>query len=270
MKKFKLFSFKRKFLSVPYAVFMAVFILLPLLILLLYSFTESQSDGSLIFKFTLDNYKAIFSSSNTTMLVRSLYVGLITTGICLVIGYPVAYFINNSKYNKSSTLIMLFILPMWINFLLRTLATKAIFESLNISLGMGTVVFGMVYNYLPFMIMPISTTIQKIDKSLLEGASDLGASPSKAFWKVTFPLSLPGILSGITMVFTPTITTFAISGLLSDNRIGLIGDYIDMQVKSSLNIASAMSFLILIIIGISMLVVNRYDKDSSTSGGGLW
>ena len=191
-------------------------------------------------------------------------------GLCLVIGYPVAYLLSNPNYNKSRIMVILFMLPMWINFLLRTLATKAMFEALGIELGMGTVIFGMVYNYLPFMIMPIFTTLSKIDKSLLEGASDLGASPLKGFVKITLPLSVPGVLSGITMVFTPTITTFAISGLLSGNTINLIGDYIDLQITNSLNVASAMSFIILLVIGVSMIIVNKYDKDNATQGGGLW
>ena len=270
MKKRKLSGFTRKYLAIPYVVFMAIFVILPLLILLLYSFCETRSDGSLSWTFTLENYKTIFSSSSVQMLTRSIYVGLLTTLICLAIGYPVALFLADKKYNKSPVLVMLFMLPMWINFLLRTLATKAMFEAMEVDLGMGTVVFGMVYNYLPFMIMPIYTTISKIDPSLLEGAADLGASPRKAFVKVTLPLSLPGVLSGITMVFMPTITTFAISGLLSGNKISLIGDFIDLQVVNSLNVASAMSFIILIVIGISMIVVNKYDKDNASSGGGLW
>lgn len=266
----KMRGFTRKYLAIPYGVFMAVFIIFPLIILFLYSFSKSAEDGSLTFRFTFENYAAIFNATNAKMLWRSLYVGVLTTLICLVIGYPVALLLNNKLYNKSGVMVMLFMLPMWINFLLRTLATQAIFEALEVDLGMGTVIFGMVYNYLPFMIMPIYTTIGKIDKSLLEGAADLGASPIKTFTRVTLPLSLPGVLSGIAMVFMPTITTFAISGLLSHNTIGLIGDFIHQQVSKSFNVASAMSFVILLIIGISMLIVNKYDKESTQSGGGLW
>ncbi|MEG1394378.1 MAG: ABC transporter permease [Clostridia bacterium] len=270
MKNKRALRFSRKYLTIPYGIFMFIFIVVPLIIVVMYAFSVTKDDGSLTFQFTLENFKTIFSGSNGTMLANSLLVGLVTTTLCLLIGYPIAYMLNNTTYNKSRIMVLLFMLPMWINFLLRTLATQAIFQALAIKMGMGTVIFGMVYNYLPFMIMPIYTTIQKIDKTFLEGAQDLGASPRAAFWKITMPLSMPGVLSGITMVFMPTITTFAISGLLSNNTIGLVGDYIYSQISKSFNIASAMSFVILIIIGISMMIVNKYDKDSNTSGGGLW
>ena len=181
MKKRKLSGFTRKYLAIPYVVFMAIFVVLPLLILLLYSFCETRSDGSLSWNFTFDNYKTIFSPSSVQMLTRSIYVGLLTTLICLVVGYPVALFLADKKYNKSPVLVMLFMLPMWINFLLRTLATKAMFEAMEVDLGMGTVIFGMVYNYLPFMILPLHTTISSIDKSYIEAAQDLGADKSTVF-----------------------------------------------------------------------------------------
>ena len=159
----KFAGFTRKYASIPYGVFMAVFIIFPLIVLLLYSFCEKTVDGSLSFKFTLDNFKSVFSEDNFSMLINSLLVGLYTTAICLVLGYPIAYLLANKNYNRSKVLVMLFMLPMWVNFLLRTLATKAMLEFLGIKMGMGTVLFGMVYNFLPFMIMPIYTTIQKID-----------------------------------------------------------------------------------------------------------
>lgn len=264
-------GFTRKYAAIPYGVFMAVFVIFPLIVLLLYSFCEKSVDGSLSFKFTLDNFKSVFSEDNFSMLVNSLLVGLYTTAICLLIGYPVAYLLANKKYNRSTVLVMLFMLPMWVNFLLRTLATKAMLEFFGITMGMGTVIFGMVYNFIPFMIMPIYTTIQKIDYSLIEGAADLGASERVTFWKVTVPLSMPGVLSGITMVFTPTITTFAISKMLSNSKISLIGDYIEQQVKIlNYNVASAISFVIILIVGVSMIVLNKYDKDNASHGGGLW
>ena len=268
----KFAGFTRKYAALPYGVFMAVFVVFPLIVLLLYSFCEKTADdGSLSFQFTFDNFKKVFSEDNFSMLINSLLVGLYTTVICLLIGYPVAYLLANKNYNRSSVVVMLFMLPMWVNFLLRTLATKAMLEFFGISMGMGTVVFGMVYNFLPFMILPIYTTIQKIDYSLIEGAADLGASARVTFWKVTVPLSLPGVFSGITMVFTPTITTFAISKMLSNSKISLIGDYIEQQVKIlNYNVASAISFVIIIIVGISMIILNKYDKESTNQGGGLW
>ncbi|MCI8324943.1 MAG: ABC transporter permease [Clostridia bacterium] len=269
MKKFK--TFTRKYLCLPYGIFMFVFIVMPLIILLLYAFSVKDGTGGLSFEFTFDNFASVFKSDNLAMLGRSLLIGLITTLICLIIGYPVAYLLADKKLRFGPTIVMLFMIPMWVNFLLRTLATKAMFEFIGIEMGMGTVIFGMVYNYLPFMIMPIYTTISKIDYSLVEGAADLGANSAVTFTKVIFPLSIPGVLSGITMVFTPTITTFAISKLLSGSKISLIGDYIDLQVEyMNYNVAAAISLVIVVIVGISMLVVNKYDKDNSTMGGGLW
>lgn len=265
--KFKQFS--RKYLSIPYGIFMAVFIVLPLIILFLYSFAENQPDGSLSFSFTLENFQQVFSSTNLIMLKRSFKVGIITTLVCLVAGYPIALILNNSTFKYKSVIVMLFMIPMWVNFLIRTLATKSAFNALGIPLGEFAVTFTMIYNYIPFMIMPIYNTMQKIDKCLFEGASDLGAGPFKTLLKVTLPLSLPGVLSGITMVFMPSITTFAIANIMSNNKYSLVGDYIQNEAlnAANFNVASAISLIILIVIGISMFVVNKYDKDGSAAGG---
>lgn len=264
-------GFTRAYLSIPYGVFMSVFIIFPLLILLVYAFTPKTGYGDVDWSFTIENFKTIFNGTNLSMLGRSLLIGGITTMICLLIGYPIAYFLAKKNYKNANVLVLLFMLPMWINFLLRTLATKALLQFFSMDMGMATVILGMVYNYLPFMIMPIYTTIQKIDNSLIEGAYDLGATPTKSFWKIIVPLSMPGVLSGITMVFTPTITTFAISGMLSNNTISLIGDFIDTQINNlNYNVASAMSFIIILIVGVSMVLVNKYDKDNASQGGGLW
>ncbi|MEG1645941.1 MAG: ABC transporter permease [Clostridia bacterium] len=268
----KRLMFNRKYLSIPYGAFMLIFTVVPIFILLFYAFSKRGSFGNeLTFDFTMQNFISFFSGTNLKLISRSLWIGLLTTAICLLIGYPTAYILANKKYNTSKTLILLFVLPMWINFLLRTLATKAMFDFIGISLGMGTVIFGMVYNFLPFMILPIYTTIQKIDKSLIEAANDLGASNNQTFSKVILPLSLPGILSGITMVFTPTITTFVVSDMLSNNKISLIGNAINNSIgQLDYNTASAMSMIILVLVGVTMLVVNRYDKDKTSAGGGLW
>ncbi len=265
-------KYNRKFLSIPYGFFMAVFIVLPILLIIFYAFSrKSVHYGELTMKFTLDNFKYILSSSNLKVIWLSIKIGIITTLICLALGYPLAYILSHPKFKFSSTIVLLFVLPMWINFLLRTVATKALFNYLNIELGMGAVLFGMVYNFLPFMILPIYTTIINIDQSLLEAATDLGASPNKAFMKVTLPLSMPGIVSGITMVFTPVITTFVISDLLSYNMIALIGNVINNDVNiMHFNNASALSLLLLVFIAVSMLIINRNDKSLNRSGGGLW
>lgn len=272
-RKNKKLRFRKSVLGLPYGIFMIIFIILPILLLLVYAFTEKGILIELTWDFTFENFAYIFSSNTFKVIWRSLWVGLVTTVICFLIGYPIAYFLASKRYNYSKTLVMLFVLPMWINFLLRTLATKAVFDFLNIELGIGAVIFGMVYNFLPFMILPLYTTISKIDNSLLEASRDLGASDTKSFFKITVPLSLPGIISGITMVFTPSISTFVISDMLSNNKFALIGNLINLQVEGAgmnYNIASALSLLLLVLIGISMLFVNKYDKDNTSKGGGLW
>ncbi len=165
-------------------------------------------------------------------------------------------------------MIGLFIAPMWVNFLLRMMATKAVFNVLNIKLGMGTVIFGLTYEFLPFMIMPLYNTLLKIDKSYIEGAGDLGATPTKAFWKVTVPLSMPGVLSGLTMVMIPSITTFAVTEIMSNGKMMLLGDFIYSLKADSLNMAAAISFVLLIFMVASMVITNKYDKDGK--GGRLW
>lgn len=265
-------KFSRKVLSLPYGFFMAIFIVLPIILIVLYAFSlRSSHYGALSMEFTLENFKYIMSPTNLKVIWLSIRVGLITTAICLMLGYPLAYILSHPKFKFSSTIVLLFVLPMWINFLLRTVATKALFNFLGIELGMGAVLFGMVYNFLPFMILPLYTTLINIDKSLIEAATDLGASPVKAFIKVTLPLSFPGIVSGVTMVFTPVITTFVISDLLSYNMISLIGNIINNEINiMHYNNASALSVILLIFIAATMILINKYDKHNSKSGGGLW
>ncbi|HRR89310.1 MAG TPA: ABC transporter permease, partial [Eubacteriales bacterium] len=202
------------------------------------------------------------------VLGNSLLVGVVTTLLCILIGYPVAYILM--KYKMNRFFVVLFILPMWVNFLIRTLATKAIFVALNIELGMGTVVFGMVYNYLPFMILPIHTTLTSIDKSYFEASQDLGANGVTTFLKTTLPLSLPGVLSGIIMVFIPTISTFAISQLLSDSTIFLFGDSIQTKFDQGMfGVGSVMSLVMLIMVLLTNLIMNRLPK-SENAGRNIW
>lgn len=264
--------FNRRMMALPYGIFMIVFVVVPLVLVLLYSFMQRDTQGQLTWNFTFDNYVNAFNSVNMQVLGRSVWVGLATTLLCFAIGYPTAYILANKKYNRSSTLVLLFVVPMWMNFLLRTLATKAMFLSLDTEFGYFTLLFGMVYNFLPFMILPIYTTLTKIDGSLSEAAADLGANDRKIFLKVKLPLSLPGIISGLTMVFTPVITTFVISELLSNNKILLIGNVINTYVRraADFNTASALSMVILLFIAATMLLTNKFDKDGAASGGMVW
>jgi len=259
--KLKAFQFKRRTFSYPYIIFMFIFIVLPLVLILMNAFLV---DG----KLSLGNLIKFFAEgASISALSDSLMVGLLATFLCLLLGYPVAYFLN--KINAGKLVVLLFILPMWVNFLIRTLATKAIFVSLGIRLGMGTVVFGMVYNYLPFMILPIHTTISNIDKSYIEASQDLGADNINAFVKVVLPLSIPGIISGITMVFIPTISTFAISQLLSDGKIYLFGDSIDTKFNMGLyGVGSVMSLIMLLVVLASNYLMSKFYPEQE--GRAMW
>ena len=254
MKKIRPFKITRRVFGYPYVLFMMLFIILPLVLILVNAFLDP--DGYL----TLENFKTFFTErSSLIVLGNSVLVGIITTLICLLIGYPVAYIL--SKYSSGKILVILFILPMWVNFLIRTLATKAVFLAMGIELGMGTVIFGMVYNYLPFMILPLHTTISSIDKSYIEAAQDLGADKSTVFLKTVLPLSTSGIISGITMVFIPTISTYAISQLLSNGTIFLFGDSIQMKFEQGLyGVGSIMSIVMLIFVLISNFLINKFSN----------
>lgn len=264
----KRLTIKRKNLGIPYALFMLMFIVVPLILIGLYAFTDEY------FHFTFGNFAKFFSDIEAiSAFIYSIWIGFLTTFFCLIIGYPIAYILSTNKFfKKSGVFIVLFILPMWINFLLRTLATREIFTFLNLPFGELTAIIGMVYNFLPFMILPIYTTLLKMDRSYIEAAQDLGASPIKVFLKVIFPLSIPGVLSGILMVFMPTISTFVISDLLSRNTMQLFGNLINLYFMGTpyWNYGAALAFIMLIIIGVAMYFVRRFDKDDATAGGGLW
>lgn len=254
----------RKTYALPYAFFLAVFVVVPLILIVIYSL--SDVDGHL----TLSNFSKFFSQSQSVnTFIYSIGIAILTTIICLLIGYPIALILSNPSFNRSRTLVVLFILPMWINFLLRTLATVALFDFLRIPLGEFSLVFGMVYNFLPFMILPIYNTLQKLDISLVEAAQDLGANPLQVFLKAILPLSLPGIASGIMMVFMPTISTFAIAELLTVNNIKLFGTVIQESINNNLwNYGSALSLIMLLLIGLTSLFTSR--DASAREGGGLW
>jgi len=199
----------------------------------------------------------------------SIGVAIITTVVCILLGYPAAYILTQMRMKYASTVVVLFILPMWVNILIRTLATVALFDFMNVSLGEGALIFGMVYNFLPFMIYPIYNTLQKLDKSYVEAAQDLGANPMQVFFKAVLPLSMPGIVSGILMVFMPTISTFAIAELLTMNNIKLFGTTIQENINNSMwNYGAALSLIMLFLIGATTLLASD-DKDHN-EGGGLW
>lgn len=257
----------KKLLALPYALFMLLFVLLPLVLVLVYAFIDA-SDGSFDL---IVNFRELAKEDALGKVIKnSLIAGLSTGALCLLIGYPIAYFLTKKEFNKKGVMIGLFIAPMWVNFLLRMMATKAVFNVLGIKMGMGAVIFGLTYEFLPYMIMPLYNTLLKIDKSYIEGAGDLGATPTKAFWKVTVPLSMPGVLSGLTMVLIPSVTTFAVTEIMSNGKMMLLGDFIYSLKADSLNMAAAISFVLLLFMIASMLISNKYDKEGGKGGGRLW
>ncbi len=255
----KRFRITRSVFSYPYILFMLIFIVVPLALILVNAFMVNQ-------RLSLGNFIALFNDgASIPTLFTSLLIGVITTTCCLIIGYPVAYILSQKSAGK--LLVLLFVLPMWVNFLIRTLATRAIFEAVGIALGRGTAIFGMIYNFLPFMILPLHTTLSNIDKSYSEAAQDLGANPTLVFLKTTLPLSLPGIISGVTMVFVPTITTFAISQLLGGPY--LFGDSIYNKFNYGMyGVGSVMSLLMLILVLVSNFFINKTNDGEGAKN--LW
>ncbi|MGL5315438.1 MAG: ABC transporter permease [Peptostreptococcaceae bacterium] len=274
---------KKSVLAYPYIIWSALFIVIPLILVVVFSFTI-EVNGKTILSFA--NYKELMDPIYFKVFVRSIGLAGLSTLICLIIGYPVAYIISKAHISKRGTLILLFILPMWMNFLLRTyawitiLGKNGILNSLLGFLGIEPVsilytnvaiLLGMVYNFLPFMVLPIYTSLSKMDNDLVNAARDLGANSFQVFTKVTFPLSLPGVISGITMVFMPAVTTFAISRLLGGGKFMLIGDLIEQQftVVGDWNFGSAVSIFMMIVILISIAVMSKFEDESDKEGGGL-
>ncbi len=254
------FRFSRSTLCIPYGLFLALFVILPLLLIVFYSFTDK--DGGI----SVNNFVRFFSSSTTlTTVIISVLIALATTLICVLLAYPVAYILANSNLNKGGTLLLLFIMPMWINFVLRAMAMKDLLTLIGV-FGLNNyvnVIIGMVYDYLPFMIMPIYTVLIKMDKSYVEASKDLGASAFTTFTKVTFPLSMPGIASGITMVFMPTMTCYVISDTFGNGLITIIGKLIDEQFTTfqNWNFGSAMALVLLVIMLVSMWITGEFKSE---------
>ena len=270
-------------LATPYAIWSVLFIVIPLILIVFFSFTK-QVDGR--YMFTLDNFDKFFNVMYFKVVRRSLVLAFISTVLCLIVGYPTAYIISKAKPSRRATLLLLCILPMWMNLLLRTYAWSAILGKngfINTLLGMvglgpinilytdAAVLLGMVYNFLPFMILPIHTILSKMDQDLINAAKDLGANNFQVFTKVIFPLSLPGVISGITMVFMPAVSTFVISKLLGGGQFYLIGNLIEQEFMSvgDWHFGSAISIFMMIIILISMAIMNKYSSGNDKEGGGL-
>ena len=272
------------FAAYPYVVWSAIFIVIPLLLIVFFSFT-SKVDGRFVFSF--ENFQRLFEPIYFTVFIRSIWLAVLSTVSCLILGYPIAYIISKLPIKRRNMLILLFILPMWMNFLLRTYAWMAILGRdglINTLLGYigigpikmlytdGAILLGMVYNFLPFMVIPIYTVLIKIDKNLVNAAYDLGANKSQAFRKVILPLSIPGIISGITMVFMPAVSNFVIPSLLGGGKYMLVGNLIEQQFTTigNWNFGSALSIFMMILILISMAFMSKYEKNGKEGGKQLW
>ncbi|MBR1869173.1 MAG: ABC transporter permease [Bacteroidales bacterium] len=253
---------KRSSWALPYFIFLMLFVVLPLLLIVLYALQDASGH------FTLYNVTKFFSDKDAlSTFALSIEVAIENTLLCVLIGYPAAYILADNRLNRSAVTVVLFILPMWINALMRTLATAELFTMAGIGLGKGTLLFGMCYDYLPFMIYPIYNVLKKMDKSYAEAAMDLGATPGEVFRKVTLPLSMPGVWSGVMMVFMPTVSTFAISEFLTNNKIKLFGTIIQENINNSMwNYGAALSLIMLVIIGITTLLQGS-DKQEDAAGG---
>ena len=274
--------FSRRMLSIPYAVFLAVFVVAPLLIIVYYAFTNGDTG-----QFSLENFKNFFSgtggqtffeSSRFKTIVQSFGISIASTLLCLFIAYPVAYIIASCKIKNKMGLLILFIVPMWVNFVLRINALKELLSWIGIYNKSGAwnifnTILGMVYDFLPFMILPIYTTISKIDKSYLEAAKDLGANSAKAFVKVTLPLSKAGIMSGISMVFLPSMTNYVVSNYMTFNHTKIIGAFIDECFRNDLwNLGSVTALLLLTLMFVITWLTGGFDTESETQSRGtsLW
>lgn len=263
---------KKKLLAGPYLFWAVSFIIIPLFMILYYGLTNEKKE------FTLLNLAKITTPENLKALGLALLLSLVSTAICLVLAYPLAMILASKSMNQTSFIVLIFILPMWMNFLLRTLAWQTLLEKngvINSVLSFlhlptqsmintpSAIILGMVYNFLPFMVLPIYNVIVKIDKDVISAAKDLGANNVQTFLKIILPLTTPGIISGITMVFVPALTTFVISDLLGGSKILLIGNVIEQEFKqsSNWNVGSGLSLVLMIFIIASMALIAKYDKD---------
>lgn len=262
----------RKLLSGPYLFWAVSFIIIPLLMILYYGLTDKSGN------FTLMNLAQITTQENLKALGLALLLSFVSTLICLILAYPLAMILSEKNVNQTSFIVLIFILPMWMNYLLRTLAWQNLLEKngvINMILHFfhlpdltlintpGAIILGMVYNFLPFMVLPIYNVLSKIDKDVIFAARDLGANSLQTFSKIILPLSVPGIISGITMVFVPSLTTFVISDLLGGSKILLIGNVIEQEFKqgSNWNTGSGLSLVLMIFIIASMAMIAKYDKE---------
>ena len=266
---------KTQLMALPVILWLAVFVLIPIAIIVYYGFTVETEEGFI--RFSVENFARFADPTYLNVFLRSLKIALYSTIVCLILGYPVAYLCARSSPRFRMIVMLLLMLPMWMNFLLRTYSWLSLLENSGLInrvlefFGVekvqflyheGSVVFGTVYNFLPFMIIPIQNVLLKMDDALLEAAYDLGATPVQRFLRITVPFSIPGIISGITMVFVPSVTTFVVSQLMGGGKVPLVGDIIERQfrVVNDWHFGSAVSVVVMVVVLTTMILMNRADK----------
>ena len=278
-RKQRRFNFRGS-LCMPYALFMLLFVVFPLLLIVYYAFTDG--DG----KFTFGNWGTVFTNmTNWKVIGSTLIIAVITTIICILIAYPVAYLLSNKKYNKNKVLVYIFLLPMWINFVVRTIGLKALVNGMSqaifhVDLTSAypylSIVIGMVYDYLPFAILPLYNQMLKMDKNQIEAAADLGANPVQVFFKNIIPMTIPGIVSACMMTFMPTMSSYVIANKMSENTTSIIGNLVAYWFSESIspvsfNVGSVISLVMLMIIGITLLLEKTIgNKEENQKKGGIW
>ena len=266
-------------LNIPFVVFMVFFVIIPLFLILFYAFTDVEGH------FSLRNWADIFSSGEKWKTIGTTFlVAFATTAICLLIAYPVAFILSNKKFNKNKVLVYVFLLPMWVNFVIRTIGLRALVNtfsiwtigsSLTVSHPYVAIVIGMVYDYLPFAILPLYNQMLKMDKNQIEAAADLGANPFLVFVKTIIPMTIPGIVSAATMTFMPTMSSYVIANKMSENKAKIIGNIIEYWFGQSIteisnHVGSVLSLVMLIIIGLSIIAEKSITKKDESRKAGIW
>ena len=258
--------FSRKMLCIPYAVFLLFFVIVPMLVIVVYAFTDANMN------FSIWNFVNFFSDpTKLSTIAYSLVIALVTTIFTLIIAYPVAYILARSKMKKKHVLLLLFITPMWINFVLRINAIRELLNWIGL-LGQANyfnTIFGMVYDFLPFMILPLYTTMLKIDNSYYEASADLGAGWFTTFFRVTVPLSMPGVMSGITMVFLPSMTNYVVSDMLGNSKVTIIGKFIETYFGTDWHMGSMIALILLVVVFLSAWFTGGFKSEETVRGANL-
>ena len=278
VRKTRRFNFRGS-LVIPYGVFMVLFVVFPLLLIFYFAFTDAKGN------FTLNNWSTIFSEpSNWKVIGLTFLIAAITTVICILIAYPIAYLLSNKKYNKNTVLVYIFLLPMWINFVIRTIGLKALVNGvsqgilgvdLTASYPYVAIVIGMVYDYLPFAILPLYNQMLKMDKNQIEAAADLGANPAQVFVKNIIPMTIPGIVSACMMTFMPTMSSYVIANKMSENNVQITGNLIEQWFGPNVSaisnhVGSTLSLVMLAIIGITLVIEKTVTRKDDSRKAGIW